>query len=73
MYVSYDGEIVGVLEMEDAIRPESASTISRLKKRFVRVVALSGDRQETAESRGVGLGMAREDATVTFVPRVRRR
>ena len=61
VYVSYDGEIVGVLEMEDAIRPESASTISRLKKRGVRVALLSGDRQETAESVGLGLGMARED------------
>ena len=61
VYVSYDGEIVGVLEMEDAIRPESASTMSRLKKRGVRVVLLSGDRQETAESVGLGLGMARED------------
>ena len=43
-------------------RPESASTISRLKKRGgVRVALLSGDRQETAESVGLGLGMARED------------
>ena len=60
VFVAFDGELVGVLEMEDEIRDDARLTVARLKRRGVRVVLLSGDRQATAGRRrrraGPGLG-----------------
>ena len=61
MYVAFDGKVVGVMEMEDEIRVDAAETVLRLKKRGIRTVLLSGDRQETAENVGLALGMNLED------------
>ena len=61
VYVAFDGVVVGVMEMEDEIRDDAADTVARLKKRGIRTVLLSGDRQETAESVGTALGMRPED------------
>ena len=68
VFVSFDGKIVGVMEMEDAVRPDAASTVARLKKRNVRVVLLSGDRQETATAIGVGLGIETQNAFGDVTP-----
>ena len=56
-----DGIVAGVLEMEDEVRADAASAVARLQRRGLRTVLLSGDRQETAESVGMSLGIARED------------
>ena len=61
VFVSVDGAVVGVMEMEDQIRADAKSTIARLKKRGMRALLLSGDRQETAESVGAAIGIAPED------------
>lgn len=61
VYVAYDGTVVGVMEMEDKVRADAAETVARLKKRGLRTVLLSGDRQATAESVGLALGMNIED------------
>jgi Cu2+-exporting ATPase len=61
VFVSIDGRVAGVLEMEDEVRPDAASAIARLQKRGLRTVLLSGDRQETAESVGTSLGIAKGD------------
>ena len=45
VFVAFDGELVGVLEMEDEIRDDARLTVARLKRRGVRVVLLSGDRK----------------------------
>jgi len=61
VFVSVDGKVVGVMEMEDQVRVDASETISRLRQRNMRTVLLSGDRQETAESVGIALGMDLRD------------
>ena len=61
VFVAIDGIVAGVLEMEDEVRADAASAVARLQRRGLRTVLLSGDRQETAESVGMSLGIARED------------
>ncbi|MEM3852640.1 MAG: cation-translocating P-type ATPase [Methanomassiliicoccales archaeon] len=54
--VGVEGHVVGVLEVEDALRPDAASVVRRLKERGLHVMMLSGDTEESAEeiSRKVG-------------------
>lgn len=68
VFVSFDENIVGVMEMEDAVRPDAKATVARLKKRNVRVVLLSGDRQETASAIGIGLGISPENTFGDVTP-----
>ena len=68
VFVAFDGEVVGVLEMEDEIRNDARQTVARLKKRGVRVMLLSGDRQETAGAVGAALGVDAADALGDIAP-----
>ncbi len=43
IYVALDGEVVGILYIEDGIREESHHVVSELKKRGYRVSVISGD------------------------------
>ena len=68
VFVAFDGELVGVLEMEDEIRDDARTTVSKLKDRGVRVMLLSGDRQETAGAVGAALGVDAVDAMGDVAP-----
>ncbi len=68
VFVAFDGELVGVLEMEDEIRDDAEQTVARLKRRGVRVMLLSGDRQETAGAVGAALGVDAADALGDVAP-----
>ena len=68
VFVAFDGELVGVLEMEDEIRDDARLTVARLKRRGVRVVLLSGDRQATAGAVGGALGLDSADALGDVAP-----
>jgi Cu2+-exporting ATPase len=68
VFVAFDGTLVGVLEMEDEIRDDAALTVSKLKHRGVRVMLLSGDRQETAGAVGAALGVDAADAMGDVAP-----
>jgi Cu2+-exporting ATPase len=68
VFVAFDGTLVGVLEMEDEIRDDAAATVRKLKHRGVRVMLLSGDRQETAGAVGAALGLDAADAMGDVAP-----
>ena len=68
VFVAFDGTLVGVLEMEDEIRDDAALTVRKLKHRGVRVMLLSGDRQETAGAVGAALGVDAADAMGDVAP-----
>ena len=44
------GQLAGILALADALRPESASVVSRLRGMGVRVVMLTGDNERTAKA-----------------------
>ena len=57
VYMAVDGSLAGVLAVDDALRPEAAESLRRLRRLGLRVVLLSGDRRETvyavAQSAGI--------------------
>lgn len=59
--MAIDGELAGVIVLEDPVRPDAAALLSDLRDSGItRVVLASGDRMEIAEAVGSALGV---DAT----------
>jgi P-type Cu2+ transporter len=52
-----DGRIIGVIALEDAMRPESFEAIRELHQEGVRVVVITGDAQQVAEAVAADLGV----------------
>jgi Cu+-exporting ATPase len=50
LYVSIDKIPVGLIGVSDPVKQDSADAIQRLKRKGIRVIMLTGDRQETAEA-----------------------
>jgi Cu+-exporting ATPase len=50
LYLSIDKMPVGLIGVSDPVKQDSAQAILRLKHKGIRVVMLTGDRQETAEA-----------------------
>ncbi|GAT69515.1 ATPase P [Planomonospora sphaerica] len=72
VWVTVDGEPAGVVLLRDAVRPDAARTLRRLRAAGIgRVVLLTGDRAEVAESVGVVLGVDRVLAEQTPEAKVR--
>jgi len=58
MFVSVDGELAGALILEDPIRVDSARTIRLLRQAGIRrIVMVTGDRTEVAETVGHAVGI----------------
>ncbi len=58
-YVATEGSVIGEICLADRIRPDAASTLSRLKERVCdRVFLLSGDKQGVADEVGTQLGIS---------------
>jgi Cu2+-exporting ATPase len=57
LYVLRDGTVIGLLAIEDEIRPESAEAVKRLHQLGVRVAMLTGDSQPVADSVAGRLGI----------------
>jgi len=57
VYVALDGQFAGFLVMEDPIRQDTQAAIGMLRSAGIsRVVLLTGDRQEVADSVGAAIG-----------------
>lgn len=57
-YVSIDGELAGVIEYADMVRPEMPELVHRLRSSGIRhVMLLSGDRTENARSVALSVGI----------------
>lgn len=50
VYISSDQQLVGIVAIEDPLRPEAAAALQRLKQQGLKLVMLTGDNRETAES-----------------------
>jgi Cu2+-exporting ATPase len=57
LHVVSGGEVVGVLALEDAIRPESRDAVEALHRLGVRVAMITGDSQAVADSVARRLGI----------------
>ena len=58
VFVAIDGEPAGAFLLDDPVRPDAARTIRELRRSGIRrVVMVSGDRADVAESVGVVLGV----------------
>jgi Cu2+-exporting ATPase len=55
--VVQDGRIIGILALEDEVRPEAAEAVSALHARGVRVVMITGDARPVAEAVARDLGI----------------
>jgi len=57
LYVIADGEVIGALTMADEIRPESRQTVDELHARGKRVVLVTGDARQVADTVAAELGI----------------
>ena len=57
LYLAIDGQLAGIIGIEDPLRKESAEVITRLRARDIRVVMLTGDDERTASAVAGRLGI----------------
>ena len=62
--VAHDGQVVGMLVLEDTLRPEASQVITRLKKLGIRTVLVTGDNSVTAQRIAGELGIGEVHAEV---------
>jgi Cu2+-exporting ATPase len=64
LYVVVDGRVIGVVAVEDEIRPESAEAVKELHDLGVRVAMITGDSQAVADSVAKRVGIDEVEAQV---------
>ncbi|WP_346923830.1 HAD-IC family P-type ATPase, partial [Rothia sp. (in: high G+C Gram-positive bacteria)] len=57
LHIVRDGQIIGVVAVEDKIRPESRAAVKALQDRGVKVAMITGDAQQVAQAVGQDLGI----------------
>ncbi len=57
VYITKNGKLTGWIDVNDEIRPEASDVIRRLKKKGIRTILLSGDREANCLQTGKQLGM----------------
>ena len=62
--VAHNSQVVGILVLEDSLRPEASQVITRLKKLGIRTVLVTGDNTVTAERIAGELGISEVHAEV---------
>ena len=62
--VANNSQVEGLLVLEDTLRPEASSVISRLKKQGIRTILVTGDNSATAERIAGELGISEVHAEV---------
>ncbi|HEV2580526.1 MAG TPA: HAD-IC family P-type ATPase, partial [Ktedonobacteraceae bacterium] len=56
--VARNGQVIGMLALEDTLRPEASQVITRLKKQGIRTILVTGDNVVTAERIAGELGIS---------------
>lgn len=64
LYIAENSRIIGIIGVEDSIKPTSAAAIKELREMGIETVMLSGDNRRTAEAVGKKLGISRVIAEV---------
>jgi Cd2+/Zn2+-exporting ATPase len=62
--VARDGHVIGMLVLEDTLRPEAGQVVTRLKKMGIRTVLVTGDNSMTAKRIARELGISEVRAEV---------
>ncbi len=57
LYLVRNGEVVGVIVLEDEVRPEGRAAVAELKRLGKRVVMITGDARQVAEAVAADLGV----------------
>ena len=57
LHVVDDGNVLGAVSMEDAVRPESRQAVSALQRRGVKVAMVTGDAHQVAQAVAADLGI----------------
>jgi Cu2+-exporting ATPase len=68
VYVAIDGELAGLIGVQDTLRPDAKATVERLRRMGLRVVLLTGDQRAVAEAIAIPLGLAAEDVLAEVRP-----
>ncbi len=64
LFVAWSGRLIGLLGIEDPVRPEAADVIKKLRERGKRIVMLTGDDERTAKAVAKRLGIEEYRAQV---------
>lgn len=59
LYIAENGRIIGIIGVEDTVKPTASAAIWELKQMGISVVMLSGDNKRTAEAVGKRIGIDR--------------
>ncbi|MBX9245834.1 heavy metal translocating P-type ATPase [Actinotalea ferrariae] len=57
LHVVRDGQVLGAIAVEDAVRPESREAVAALRRRGVHVAMVTGDAQNVADAVAADLGI----------------
>ncbi len=64
LYFAEEGNLLGIIAVADAIKPDSPQAIGELKKMGIHVVMLTGDNEKTAKAIGAQAGVSEVIASV---------
>jgi Cu2+-exporting ATPase len=68
VYVAVDGTLVGLIAVEDALRPDACCTLQQLQQMGLRVMMFTGDQPAAAAAIVPDLGLAAEDVVANLHP-----
>jgi len=68
VYVGVDGQLAGVIAVQDILRIDAQQTVAELRKMGLRVMLLTGDQRATAEAIALPLGFAAADILANVQP-----
>jgi P-type Cu2+ transporter len=66
--VAVDGTLVGLIGVQDTLRPDAQATVDKLRQMGLRVMLLSGDRLEVADAIAKQLGIESTDVMAAVPP-----
>lgn len=68
IYVGVDGQLAGLIAVQDTLRVDAQKTIANLRKMGLRLMLLTGDQQAAAEAIAFPLGFAAADILANVRP-----
>jgi len=71
--VSVGGELVGVLGVADALKPDAKEAVSALRKMGLKVMMITGDNERTAKAIARQAGISPEDVLANVLPEEKER